>query len=126
MNEVMQFHLVSFPASVVTTEERTRIQLRNDDLCDKRSKILAHCREQERTTEMPNGPKVGDDKYGHVSSRLFDQTEAQIQRLRALDSDEADIDSKTKYGAVAGNFADQIGIQRRAVLIPVWRQKLCG
>lgn len=128
--------LSTFQGPPLSSEERLRIQQRNDELSNKRASRLAQAREEERIlalkAENPAGMMTkqgskdsassGNSSYSHVSSRLHDQTEAQIQRLKALAGEV----TEEGRGVVPGSFAGQVGVQRRVGSTPAWRQKLCG
>eukprot|EP00392_Amoebophrya_sp_AT5.2_P017130 g17451.t1 len=121
---------------VITREQKEQLRERSLAFEKKRVKLLEECREKERqlskgSDEMPARPKSAPFSfYQHVGSRLHDQTEAQIQKLKArereLKAAAAKGDEGQKYGVVAGNFADQIGVQARVTSVPQWRQKIYG
>ncbi|CAD7927547.1 unnamed protein product [Amoebophrya sp. A120] len=118
---------------ILTREQREHLRERSLAYERKRAQLLEECREKERQLskgeEAPPPSKSGST-YTHISSRLHDQTEAQIQKLKAREKDlkEASVAGSEgqKYGVVPGNFAGQIGVQSRVQGVPQWRQKIYG
>ncbi|CAD7946612.1 unnamed protein product [Amoebophrya sp. A25] len=123
----------------LTAEQRQQLQERSLAYEKKRVRLLEEARAKERQlskgTDPDEKPKQAPGNflyYGHVQSRLHDQTEAQIQKLKARERDTKEADARSgkegaKYGQqIAGNFANQVGIQATVRNVPQWRQNLYG
>lgn len=114
---------------VVGQEERDRIRERNMELERKKTEMMEEARERDRELRLKGDEVVvplNANLYDHVPSRLNDQTESYIQRLKAVQESRGQGDGGEKYGVVPGNFADQVGLQQRYIKNPEWRQKLYG
>ena len=93
---------------------------------------------------MPTGGAQGANLYADVNSRLLDQTESYIAKMKAaqIEREEMEIRRAARgeggggmnlIGATTGreeqgggNFSAQIGVQKTVRNIPQWRQKLYG
>ena len=140
----------------MTPEERARIHERNMELERKRSTTLAAVRQRDSalwgegsdpTADGTPGDSLGESNpfkanYAHVNSRLLDQTEAYIQKIKARRDEAAAREAAAAAGSsgsgkkplvegghnavVPGNFAGQIGVQKRVAAPAQWRAKLYG
>merc|ERR1712008_535810 len=110
----------------LSEEDRSRIAQRSAQLAETRHVQLQTKREPELRF-VPHS-RARDAKYVHVESRLHSHTEAYIERLRDLSSQQhaehaAERGSGGVFrGNVAGNFAHQ-ALVRTTRSCPAWRQR---
>ena len=133
----------------VSDEQKEQIELRNRELEYKRKRELEAARLKDEALKrgenlMPEAGAQGANLYADVTSRLLDQTESYIAKMKAarIEREEMEIRRAARgeggggmnlIGATTGreeagvgNFAQQIGVQKTVRNIPQWRQQLYG
>lgn len=101
-------------------EVKERIANRNHELYLKNMKL-----QQAREREAQPTPLTPKSSYAYVKSRVFDQTESYMQKLRLNENESQDAADAlgSKYTKVAGNWAHQgVNSMRPAIRTPSWRK----